>query len=201
MYVPEEFIYYNIKELQDFIEKYNFATLISSSNDNLHASHVPMILNRNSGYGTLAWHVAKLNPHSTLLQNNCNVLCIFHGPHSYISPNWYRSQPNVPTWNYAVVHVQGKPRIATQEELSHDLETMVNFHEKQITDMNSYVVPKEYKAKLINHIVGYRMDILKIECQFKLGQNRGQDDRKHLLSHLTDDFFELSLKHLSSDIK
>jgi transcriptional regulator len=35
------------------------------------------------------------------------VLCIFHGPHAYISPQWYVQQHTVPTWNYAAVHVYG----------------------------------------------------------------------------------------------
>ena len=35
------------------------------------------------------------------------VLIVFHGPHAYVSPTWYREEEVVPTWNYAVVHVYG----------------------------------------------------------------------------------------------
>src|SRR5438552_19136814 len=86
----------NIEKNHQYIEKYNFASIISHQNDEFFITHVPVMLDRNQGpYGTIIGHMAKIN--SQLNTFNCenNTVCIFKGPHSYISPNWYRSTPNV----------------------------------------------------------------------------------------------------------
>src|SRR5579872_1071351 len=108
MYIPDSFENKNIAGLHRFIETYGFATLINYHESGLHVSHVPVMLDKTRGqFGTLIWHLAKLNQHTEVLNGKNSSLCIFHGPHSYISPAWYKTSPNVPTWNYAVVHAYG----------------------------------------------------------------------------------------------
>ena len=93
MYTPTHFENQNIDQLQQIIEQFNFATLISHAANNFQVSHVPMLLDRTHGkYGTLRWHVAALNPHAKL-DDRQKALCIFHGPHAYISSNWYQNIP------------------------------------------------------------------------------------------------------------
>lgn len=122
------------------------------------------------------------NPHSKELSGTQKAICIFKGPDAYISPAWYKTYPNVPTWNYAVVHVYGNPIQVDQQQLSSDLSNMVNHYESSIgTD---YVLPAEYKEKLLAHIVGFKMEILHIEGKFKLGQNRSLEDQNATLEGL-----------------
>src|SRR3984885_15550110 len=95
----ESMIMSNVKTLQ-FIEKFNFATLVSH-NKVFHVTHIPLFLERSQGhYGTLTGHISKNNPHLKDFDGSHETLCIFNGPHAYISPTWYSSSPNVPTWNY-----------------------------------------------------------------------------------------------------
>ena len=54
--------------------------------------------------------MARANPQWQVFANHPEVLAIFHGPHTYITPTWYAS-PDVPTWNYAVVHVKGRVQL------------------------------------------------------------------------------------------
>lgn len=37
-------------------------------------------------------------------------MCVYQGPHSYISANWYVNDGLVPTWNYTTIHVFGRPK-------------------------------------------------------------------------------------------
>ncbi len=188
----------HLTQLQQFIEQYNFATLISQENGNMLVSHVPIILYRDLGeYGTLAWHVAKQNPHAKSFDGNENALLIFHGPHSYISPQWYKSYPNVPTWNYAVVRAYGNPQEITNDDLINDLTQMVMQQEKN----SNYVIPNDYMLKLMNHIVGFRMQITKIENIFKLGQNRNQEDQEGMILGLLNSDNGLSLADLMKSIQ
>ena len=47
---------------------------------------------------------------------------IFEGPHGYVSPSWYETRPNVPTWNYVAIHVHGTLRaVEDADELRADL--------------------------------------------------------------------------------
>lgn len=50
-----------------------------------------------------AWHVL----------DGSSLLVIFHGPHCYISPDYYGKPENVPTWNYISIHVRGDVKINT----------------------------------------------------------------------------------------
>ncbi|MDR3478265.1 MAG: FMN-binding negative transcriptional regulator [Gammaproteobacteria bacterium] len=171
----------DINQLHQFIEQFNFATLISHVNGKLNVSHIPVMLNRNENtHGMLAWHLAKQNPHARELDGSENALFIFHGPHAYVSPNWYKSSPSVPTWNYAVVHAYGNPKQASHEQLESDLSQMVMQHEGD----SHYSIPDDYQRKLMDHIVGFRMEITKIEGIFKLGQNRSQEDQSGMLAGL-----------------
>ena len=110
MYVPASFAISDEKTLESFIERYDFATLTSSSSTGLVASHIPIMLRRSAGRAVLIGHVARANSQWQQFDGTAEALAIFHGPHAYVSPTWYATSPAVPTWNYAVVHVYGKPR-------------------------------------------------------------------------------------------
>lgn len=185
MYIPKPFDNKNLEQLHFFIEKFNFATIIGHDEGEMTVSHVPIMLDCGKGqYGTLIWHLANLNPQATLLKSNKNVLCIFHGPHAYISPHWYKTAPNVPTWNYAVVHAHGIPHAITESELEEDLLKLVAQHESIVNKNNPYVVPDDLKFQLMQHITGFRMEITRIEGKFKLGQNRAPEDQENMLQEL-----------------
>ena len=115
MYVPKAFAVEDLAELQDFMEQFNFATLVTQRDGDLTASHIPFLLDRSvEPYGVLRAHVAIRNPQLRDLRSGSPALVIFQGPHSYISPSWYVKPENVPTWNYTAVHAYGVPKIGDQ---------------------------------------------------------------------------------------
>src|SRR5580698_3802524 len=101
MYSPKAFAVRDLPVLHDFMEQYSFATLVTRHEDQLTASHLPLVLDRDAGpYGRLRGHLAVRNPQLDHLAAGSEALVMFQGPHSYISPFWYASPHNVPTWNY-----------------------------------------------------------------------------------------------------
>ena len=56
--------------------------------------------------------MAKANTAWQVLHGS-SLLVIFHGPHCYISPDWYGKPGNVPTWNYISIQVLGNVKINT----------------------------------------------------------------------------------------
>lgn len=116
------------------------------------------------------------------------VLVVFQGPHSYISPAWYVNRAEVPTWNYATVHVFGKPKIIDDPaELNKMVKELTHFHEDQEnTNWKLNEVPeKEYNTDL-KAIVGLEIEISKMEGKFKFNQNKSDKDQKSVISKMDD---------------
>ena len=183
MYIPSAFEIKDPDKIGEVISSNSFATLISKDSESLFASHLPFLYKPDQGVkGKLISHMAKANRHWQLFHEKEEVLVIFNGPHAYISPNWYVAEVAVPTWNYATVHVYGTPRIMeTEAELNDVLNKTVEKHESGLSNPWTPNLPDEFKAKLHQAIVGFEIEITRIEAKFKLGQNRSKEDREKML--------------------
>ena len=174
LYIPKHFNVEDRDALVAFIERNAFATLVSSGPSGLHVSHVPLLCDRDgSGKLFLLGHVARNNPHWEALESATDVLAIFHGPHAYVSPSWYQAQPSVPTWNYAVVHAHGKARLLDEAEL-HDVVIRLSdtFEAGRPKPWRAVELPGDYASNMLKAIVGFEIEVTKIEGKFKLSQNR-----------------------------
>lgn len=186
MYVPSSFAETELKTLHRFIEEHSFATLITNAEGSAFASHLPLLLDRSVGeFGQLIGHLAKANPQSDQLQNQ-SLLMIFHGPHAYISPAWYESDHTVPTWNYQAVHVYGSCTLETDPaQLKRILEKYVSFYEAaqpvpwSIPDSDT-----DFVDSLLPAIVGFRIQIERIEGKFKLNQNHSAERQQKVINAL-----------------
>jgi transcriptional regulator len=130
--------------------------------------------------------MARANPQWKQFKSDQEALAIFHGPHSYVSPSWYATEPAVPTWNYAVVHAYGIPRILDD----HDrvvglLDETVKAYESAFDRPWPGILPDEFRDQLIRSIVAFEMPISRIEGKFKLGQNRSDEDRQGVFDSLS----------------
>jgi transcriptional regulator len=186
MYIPEQFKVRDEGEIQAFVEKYDFATVVSSPPTGLIATHVPVVIRRDDSGLVIVGHFARANPHWKIMNGEEESLAIFHGPQSYVSPTWYANGPAVPTWNYAVVHAYGKPTFRDDRDfLEVVLRNLVDKYEKgrpapwRIEDQ-----PPDFHESMLARIVGFEMPVLKIEAKFKLGQNRRVEDRAGIIEGL-----------------
>src|SRR5262249_5079837 len=109
MYLPKYTVPKKEDAALDLMDQYPFATLLSQREDSPLISHLPLLLNREQN--TLIGHMARANSHWRILSENPRVTVLFHGPHTYVTPKWYVSGRDVPTWNYAVVHVTGRAKL------------------------------------------------------------------------------------------
>lgn len=186
MYVPSAFSITDLNVLHDFIEQHSFGTLISQKNDEPFATHLPVLLDRNQGkQGRLIGHFAKANPQAEIKQYQ-SVLTIFHGPHAYISPTWYEAPNTVPTWNYLAVHVYGRYSVIDDLcELKDVLEEYVNFYEgSQPSQWSMQNVDSTLINQLLKGIVGFTIEIERIEGKFKLNQNHPVERQEKVINHL-----------------
>ncbi|TME28847.1 MAG: FMN-binding negative transcriptional regulator [Chloroflexi bacterium] len=133
MYIPPPFRETQLDVLHSLIRAHSFGTLVSQVNGELIATHLPFLLDPARGeHGTLTGHMARANPHwQSFLQPELEQsMAVFLGPHAYISPSWYASPRNVPTWNYIAVHAYGIPSIVDNPQRVREiLETTVRTFE------------------------------------------------------------------------
>ncbi|HZU37064.1 MAG TPA: FMN-binding negative transcriptional regulator [Gemmataceae bacterium] len=182
MYIPAAFKVEDRSLLYDFIERYSFATLITTAEGIPFASHLPLLLDRERE--VLLGHLARANPHWQSFDGMHEGLIIFSGPHAYISPSWYATSPAVPTWNYAAVHVYGTPRLLEADQLSGLLARLVSHYEAGNERPWQYDLPEDYRQRMERAVVGVEVPITRIEGKFKLGQNRTVEDRRGMLTRL-----------------
>ncbi len=188
MYIPAPFAETRIEVLHAQMRENSFATLVSNGEDGLIASHLPLLLDAERGpHGTLIGHMAKANPQWQSLRPDQEVLVIFQGPHAYISPTWYTTAYAVPTWNYVTVHAYGTPTIVEDPEpLYRMVEALVKHHEAQFAYAWSLAERRDYAEKLLKQIVGFEIQITRLQGKRKLSQNRSQADQVNVVAGLTE---------------
>jgi transcriptional regulator len=183
IYNPQHYKSQNLDLIHKIMLRYNFATLISVVEGSPIISHLPLIFEpQETGKGLLIGHMAKANPmwKSFGMQNKITI--IFNGPHAYISPRWYQPKAdNVPTWNYAVVHVEGVARIIDSANASY--EKMQDLVKKHDPDWK-LSLSDEHKSSLLSEIVAFEIDILEIHAKFKLSQNQHELNRDEVIRQL-----------------
>lgn len=185
MYIPKPFNVSNRDETLSLIRTYGFATVVSQKGGVPWASHLPLLLNESEGGDILLGHMAKNNEQWQHFENAAEILCIFHGPHSYISPSWYSTKIAVPTWNYATVHAYGAPQIERDaSKVLKILEDTTSKYESGMVSPWKMAFSPDTVAGFLNAIVGFSVRITRLETKFKLGQNRSPEDQEGMLRGL-----------------
>ena len=180
MYIPEYYEENDIIKLKSFIKQYPFGTVIASTNESVPvANHIPLFMTTGDTL-KIQGHFTRTNDFWRHLKPEKQILIIFHGPHGYISPIWYETS-DVPTWNYAVVQVYGKPRLITDEA---KLQELVKHLTKMFEDKNEIPWDGNYNSNQLKHIVGFEVEVQAIKGKFKLSQNRSETDRRNVIHSL-----------------
>jgi len=186
VYIPE---YFRVRDHEDaikFMRANPFAILISSTDAGPFATHLPLFVRAEKGDEkvVLRGHVAKANPHWRYLEQQPQCLAIFHGPHSYISPTNYTVHESVPTWNYGAVHLYGTARVFSSPEALQGVlhELIGTFEPAYATQWASLDEP--FRERMLQQIVGFEIEVTKIEAKFKLNQNRSREDQENVIASL-----------------
>ncbi|MCL1127594.1 FMN-binding negative transcriptional regulator [Shewanella surugensis] len=172
-----------IKDMQALIGTDPFGLLVSSVASDLAATHLPLIFERDDGIkGSLYGHFARATPHWRQLDGE-EVLVVFNSPHAYISPRWYDTTPNVPTWNYAAVQVKGRLQLLDDRQTLEVMEkTFAQFEPSLLVD-NDISTP-EYRQRLLAGIVAFKIEIINWQGKQKLGQQRSLADQQGVVKGL-----------------
>ena len=186
MYTPRSFREEDPEVLHDLIRRHGFGVLFAHGPGGPTATHLPFVLDiAEDGTRTLVAHMARANPQWKDFQARQQVLVVFQGAHSYISPTWYQEPVAVPTWNYAAVHVYGVPRLVEDPAvLRTQVEALVRQYEGPGPD-GWDMAPAEPKMEaLLRAIVGFEIPVDRMEGKWKFNQNRSREDREGVVRAL-----------------
>jgi transcriptional regulator len=185
LYIPPAFEETDRHKLHSFIEENSFGLLVSVHEGVPFATHLPLLLERGSGpNGCLIGHFARANPQWRTVDGQ-SVLTIFSGPHVYVSPAYYESENVVPTWNYIAVHAYGTFRLIDDPEaLTQILAKSVHVYEQSHPNPWALDTSTAYFQKMVRSIVGFRIEIEKLEGKWKLSQNQPLERREKVIHAL-----------------
>ena len=185
MYIPSAFAETDPDKLFAFIRRHSFGLLVSQHDGEPFASHLPLLVDRSAGpNGSLVGHMARANRQWQQADGQ-TVLAAFSGPHAYVSPTWYEADNVVPTWNYAAVHVYGSFRaVHDDESVMRIVRDYVEFYEAAMPRPWRLDADGDFNRKLVKAVVGFRIEISRVEGKWKLNQNHPKARREKVIRAL-----------------
>ena len=187
MYIPKAFAEDDPAAIRGVIAQNPFATLVTVDGQEPFATHLPLRhFPGQASPGILVGHVARANPQWRHLETGREVLAIFQGPHAYVSPSWYETQPAVPTWNYVAVHAYGRARLITDAtEIRSRLRELTAHFEAGLPQPWTPDLPEDYWQRMTQALVAFEISLTRLEGKFKLSQNRPANDVRGVIQALS----------------
>ena len=156
-----------------------FGVLTINGSDGPLAAHIPFIIAEDETY--LEAHVMRSNPIWRAIETPTPALLTISGADSYISPDWYGVDDQVPTWNYVAVNLRGTLSRLPVEDLRGVLDRLSHQFESRLLPKPIWKADKmtpEILERFMRMIVPIRMEIEVTDSTWKLGQNKTETARK-----------------------
>jgi len=186
MYVPRHFAEDDVAEMHALMRANPLATLVTHGPDGLNANHIPLLL----AGGRLQGHVARANPLWQAGTVAGEVLVVFQGDDSYISPSGYATKAEhgkvVPTWNYAAVHAYGELRVIDDPRwIFAQISALTATNEAALPQPWAVTdAPADYIEKMLGAVVGIEITITRLLGKWKVSQNQPAVNQASLIAAL-----------------
>jgi transcriptional regulator len=163
-----------------FAEGRGFGTACAWDGKKPIASLLPFYLtSANDGTRQALFHLARHNPLVNLADGTSSWLLAVNGADAYVSPDWYVSPDQVPTWLYQAVHLTGAVRKLSDDELAVQIDTLSAKFEDWLLPKKPWTSSKMTAGRLDamkKAIVGLEMTVDEVEGSFKLNQHKSEAD-------------------------
>jgi len=184
MYTPPHHRQDDPGELFRFMREFPFATLVTSGEDGMTATHLPLTVCCEGGAFRLSGHIARANPQAEHLAAGAEALAIFAAPHAYVSPALYGPGKWVPTWNYVAVHAYGAPAVVESREAKLAVlhEAIAAYDPGYQAEFETF--PAEFVDAKLKGIVAFEVAASRVEGRWKLSQERRPVERERIRAAL-----------------
>lgn len=171
------------------LERHSFTTIMAAPGGRPVVSHAPVVVRRLERGLALDFHLARANALTPLFAEGLRAVAVSLAVDGYISPDWYESPDQVPTWNYVTVEAEGPLRLLAEDELVAQLDDLSAQEEARLLPKPPWtrgkMDPKRFEA-LLRALVGLRLTVERLEGTFKLSQNKNAADYSGVLAGLGD---------------
>lgn len=187
MYTPSFFKMTDVAAIRRHIRRNVFATVAGTVEGDVHFGYVPVVLDdAPEPFGGARFHLARANPLAKL-DDGAALKFAWMGAHAYVSPDWYQSNAQVPTWNYVAVEATGRVRHLDQAELRAQIDQLAAQEESALLPKTPWTTGKvepDYVEKMLAAIVGFHVVFDTLEGKAKLSQNKNAEDAAGVINGL-----------------
>jgi transcriptional regulator len=127
----------------------------------------------------LLCHVARPNPLGELAAKGGVWLVTVLGPDAYVSPDWYASADQVPTWLYVSVQLSGPVRAVPAERTRAEVDGLSAEFEGRLAPKRPWRSDKMTPARrdaLLKAIIAIEMQVESVDGSAKLNQQKPDAD-------------------------
>jgi len=179
MYAPAAFTPHHAVSVA-FAAARSFGLVVACDRGRPVASLLPFRLAESEKALRATFHVAKANPLAALAARGGDWLIAVTGADAYVSPDWYASGDQVPTWLYETVQLGGPVHVVPGEHTRDHLDQLAAAFEAWHAPKAPWDVSKIAPARrdaLMQAIVGIEMTVETVAGGFKLNQHKSDADQ------------------------
>jgi transcriptional regulator len=178
-----------VEPLLAHLSAHSFVTLAAAPQGRLFVAHAPVVIRRLEGGLAVDFHLARSNALAPALAQGFRAVAVSLAADAYVSPDWYQSADQVPTWNYVSVEAEGPVAILDDAGLVTLLDDLSAQEEARLAPKPPWTRAKMSAGRfevMARAIVGARLTVERLEGVTKLGQNKGEADRTGVIAALGD---------------
>jgi len=181
MHPNRTFAWNDEEAMLDFLQRVSFCTIFVAG-AKPRVVHAPIVV---AAPDRLCFHISRANRAGDLDGARALVSCL--GADAYVSPDWYGTPGQVPTWNYVAVEAEGPLRRLAEDELTEVLDELSAQHEARLAPKEPWtrtkMAPGVFEA-MLKAIVGYEMRIDGLRGTRKLGQHKKTSEMAGVIAGL-----------------
>jgi transcriptional regulator len=172
-------------DLRALVARHPWVTMVSRTSAGLVVSHLPVLPAQGTEEVAIVGHLALADAEEHELGSRETVVVV-QGPHGYVSPGWYAGGPYVPTWNFVVVHLHGRPDVLDADATYDVLDRTVDHFESVRPVPFRLEMVADYAHRLAPHVTGFQLTPSRVVAKAKLSQDKPAADVAGVLRGLED---------------
>ncbi len=170
-------------DLLHLVAQHPWVTLVSATSHGLTISPLPVVPAPDATGVEVLGHLARTDAEEHEL-GECDAVIVVQGHHGYISAAWYAGGPYVPTWNYVVAHLHGRPIVLGPDATYDVLDRTVDHFESARPKPFRLASVAPYAARIAPAVVGFRLTPDRVVAKAKLSQDKPAADLRGCATRL-----------------
>ena len=181
--------------IRELVAGHGWATLISATDRGPVVSHLPVVPDA-AGCGgeeegdpgdlAIVGHLARADAELHELGAH-DVVVVIEGPNGYVSPGSYHAGPYVPTWNFVVAHLHGRPAVLDGAETYRVLQRTVDHFEAARPEPWRLETVEDYAREIAPYTTGFRLRPTRVVGKHKLSQDKPHEVALRVVDALAGD--------------